>query len=836
MIKAAKFYLSQGYSIIATGDTKRALLPWKEYQSRPATIEELKIQFGHPKATGLAVICGAVSGNLEVIDVDIKYDISASLWQDFTEQIKDLLPSLYTVQTKSGGYHIYYRCEMIEANQKLARRPATEAELKDNPNVKEIVLIETRGEGGYVIAPPTPGYEKRSEFIVPVISTDQRETILTAARSLNQIFEEVRPEAKATQNASAYKKTPWDDYNDRCDVLALLESHGWKFVERKGPRSLLKRPGNTDQHSSGDYHHELNLFKVFSSSTQFELGKGYKPFAVYTVLDHSGDFSSAAKQLIVDGYGETGVMSKYAKKVLRSLGSGIPREQISQTLVSEEGISEKDAARIIDEVEDINGPEILSFWEVIHTKSGKKINIVRHKLINFLYSHGFHLFFYDKANSTYRIVQQEGGLVQYVIPETIKKFIKEYITSLPERFDGISPTDLLEVMMKGSDTYLGSGQMEFIDAKEIDILRDTPEAAYFTFTNGIVKVTARGAELLTYGEVGKAVWRSQVIDFGVDVDNYFDESLCQFYDFLTKISGENISYLLSLVGYLLHRYKDPSRPYAVILAEETEDEKKGGGTGKGILVTALSYMANIERVDGKNFKLDKSFAFQRVGLDTKIVAIEDVRKNVDFEGFYAIITEGMTIEKKNKDEFTIPYKDSPKILFTTNYTIAGNGGHGKRRQKVFELTNHFSSSHTPMDEYKQRIFDDWDQDEWNRFYNLMFTCVAAYLQSGIPVIENSEKLKRKHMRLNFTPEFMEWWDGYIKNGAAEFKAFRDMYGAYLVSNNLEKKDYSQKRFRTAIEEACERFNFYIHSRRNGYEKILEYKIIKKDTILTQGHD
>ena len=61
-----------------------------------------------------------------------------------------------------------------------------------------------------------------------------------------------------------------------------------------------------------------------------------------------------------------------------------------------------------------------------------------------------------------------------------------------------------------------------------------------------------------------------------------------------------------------------------------------------------------------------------VGLDTKVVAIEDVRKNVDFEGFYSIITEGITVEKKNKDELFIPYKDSPKILFTTNYTIPFN--------------------------------------------------------------------------------------------------------------------------------------------------------------------
>lgn len=828
MIKAARFYTEQGLSVIPTDNTKRAILPWKEFQSHIITDEQIKIQFNHPKCSGIAVICGGVSGGLEVIDIDTKYDVSGNLWENYSREIAALLPKLYVVKTKSGGYHLYYRCEVIEGNQKLANRPATEAELKDNPNEKVKVLIEIRGEGGYVIAPPTPGYERQAEFNIPVISIDERDMLLSAARSFNEVIEEDRPQV--SHSAGGYQKTPWDDYNSRADVIALLEKHGWIVVEKKGPRILLRRPGQTDAYSSGDYHTELNLFKVFSTSTVFDINKGYKPFAVYAILEHNKDFSAAAKQLIRDGFGEVGITGKYSGKVLQSLGAGKSKEEISRTLISEDGLSEKDAARIIEEVEDINGPEILAFWEVRVTKTKKTITILRHKLVEFLYNNGFHLFFYDKNSSNYRIVQQADGLVQDASFETIKKFIKEYVLSLPERFDAITPDELLEVIMKGADTYFGKGLIEFIDAKEIDILQDTCDAAYFTFTNGIVKVSAEKIELLTYGQVGKPVWKSQVIDFKVDVDIEFDPNLCEFYDFIRKVSNgddqsqENDTYLTSLIGYLLHRYKDPARPHAVILAEETEDEKKGGGTGKGILIKALSYMANLERVDGKNFKLDKNFAFQRVGLDTKIVAIEDVRKNVDFEGFYSIITEGMTIERKNKDEFFIPYPDSPKIVFTTNYTIAGNGGHGKRRQKLFEFSNHFSEKWSPYDEYKHKLFDDWDQDEWNRFYNLMFLCVADYLQKGIKTVQNSVKLNRKHIRLNYLPEFLEWWDGYIENGSADFKPFRDIYTAFLVQNSFDKKDYSQRRFRAAVDECCERFEYQLFKRKQGHEKLLEYKI------------
>ena len=87
---------------------------------------------------------------------------------------------MYVVQTKSGGYHVYYRCEQIEGNMKLANRPATPEEIKATPHLKEVVLIETRGEGGYVIAPPTDGYTKVNEFKLKVITIDERDTLLAA--------------------------------------------------------------------------------------------------------------------------------------------------------------------------------------------------------------------------------------------------------------------------------------------------------------------------------------------------------------------------------------------------------------------------------------------------------------------------------------------------------------------------------------------------------------------------------------------------------------------------------------------------------------------------------
>ena len=60
--------------------------------------------------------------------------------------------------------------------------------------------------------------------------------------------------------------------------------------------------------------------------------------------------------------------------------------------------------------------------------------------------------------------------------------------------------------------------------------------------------------------------------------------------------------------------------------------------------------------------------------------------------------------------------------------------------------------------FNHKLFDDWDADEWNRFYNLMFTCVAFYFGEGVKEQENGNKLKRKHIKLNFGEEFLEWFD------------------------------------------------------------------------------
>lgn len=827
--KAASHYIAEGLCPIAVDDKKRALFSWGKYQKQLPTTDDLNAQFKHDKAYGVALVCGAISGNLEVIDIDQKYDQSGTIFDRFMYNIDDELRSkLYVVKTVSGGYHIYYRCDFIEGNQKLACRPVTDEEKQGNPHLKQLVLIETRGEGGYVIAPPTPGYERLTQFVINVISIDERESLMSAARQLNEVFEQHRPDVRDTNDSINYSCTPWDDYDSRGDVHELLIEHGWEQAGRKSKWTYYTRPGKKDG-VSASFNHDNRFFYVFTSSSQFEPDKGYRPSAVHAILEYGGDFKKSAKVLAEAGYGAKlhEIDKPVRKKISAMLAMGKPVDDIVSAIAKDEEITTNEAAKILDKYNENYGPTYLTFWDVTETRRGPQVSLLKYKLEKWLYDEGFHLLFYGNT-STYQVINLTDGIVREATIERIKKHIKNYILNLPAKFDGITPSLLLESIYQGANQYFNQGFFEFLDGLNVNFLKHTEQEAYYPFKNGVVVVSKDGARLIQYKAVDGAMWDTQVIDFNVKVDDMFDYERCEFYRFIRNISGNDdkkARYCMSLIGYMLHRYKDAARPFALILAEDTDDEKKGGGTGKGILAKALGYLTKIDRIDGKNFKLDKSFAFQRVGLDTGIIAIEDVRKNVDFEGFYGMITEGITVEKKHKDEMYIPYVDSPKVMFTTNFTFGAVSNHAKRRQKVFEFHPHYDNKFTPLDDFGHKLFDDWDDDEWDRFYNLMFTCVSYYLEFGIEDYENSERTKAKHIKINFGEDFLDYWQNMMSNGHANWHVLNDEYTSFLTVNNLDKRDYSTKRFKKGITDACEMFERKYEQRRNWQNAgVVEFKI------------
>jgi hypothetical protein len=211
----------------------------------------------------------------------------------------------------------------------------------------------------------------------------------------------------------------------------------------------------------------------------------------------------------------------------------------------------------------------------------------------------------------------------------------------------------------------------------------------------------------------------------------------------------------STIGFMMHAHKSLSFCPAVILNDEVISDNPEGGTGKGLFMSALGQMKKVVTIDGKSFTFERSFAYQLVSADTQILVFDDVKKYFDFERLFSLITEGLTLEKKNKDAIKIPFSKSPKIAITTNYAIKGAGNSFARRKWELELHQHYNKNLSPLDDFGKLMFSDWNDDEWCEFDNYMIGCVKSYLATGL-VKSKFVNLKIRQLSAETCHDFIEW--------------------------------------------------------------------------------
>ena len=128
LLGAALKYFKMGFSIIPVGQDKKPLIQWKEFQERKPTEEEVKGWFSNLGVTGIGIVTGKISGII-VLDAEAGADISG---------LK--IPKTPTVTTGGGGAHYWLK---YDSKEKIAN------------GVRVFPLIDIRGEGGYIIAPPS---------------------------------------------------------------------------------------------------------------------------------------------------------------------------------------------------------------------------------------------------------------------------------------------------------------------------------------------------------------------------------------------------------------------------------------------------------------------------------------------------------------------------------------------------------------------------------------------------------------------------------------------------------------------------------------------------------
>jgi len=415
-------------------------------------------------------------------------------------------------------------------------------------------------------------------------------------------------------------------------------------------------------------------------------------------------------------------------------------------------------------------------------------------------------FYPDENSGTFLFVKNDKNFISVFEEPKIKDFV---LSDLRKR----GHIDAFE-LMANTTSYFLSNYLSMVSSIDVKFNRDTADESYIYYQNAAVKTTKDKIEILHYNEINDLIWANQVIKRDIVLS---PESKGVFKTFIWKVSGENPDRyftLKSVIGYLMHSYQNEAKPKAIIFNDEMISEDiPNGGSGKGLIHRAIGHIKNVVIEDGKKFDSKSQFAYQKVNKDTQIFLMDDVPKHFNFESLFSIITEGMTVEKKGQDAYQIPFKESPKISITTNYTINGSGASHERRVFEVEIANYFNENLTPEMEFGHLFFTEWDSEEWAKFDNFMIRCVQFFLKNGL-VQSDKVNLKYRKFKNEMGTEFIEFMELQSFQGQPiNRKELRDNFNRQYPT--VAKFNTPQK-FNKKVKDYCEFNNIpFEESKYNG---------------------
>jgi DNA polymerase I len=400
------------------------------------------------------------------------------------------------------------------------------------------------------------------------------------------------------------------------------------------------------------------------------------------------------------------------------------------------------------------------------------------------------------------LVRIQNNIINFSDTGEIIRFVRQWIKSLSYHLGyGINRNMLCNQVIANSRYLFEKVRFEYIKEEGIHFIQDTKDVCYFFYRNCVVKVTKSGVAVIPYDKLNGLVWGHRIKDrnfIAIEVKPLESEIERLLFNISGQDKGRYRS-LITLIGYILHSYKDPGNAIAIILLDEKVGETgtANGGTGKGMISMIFYHTRSTVILLGKNFTAKRIFAFQRVETGTQVLVLQDVDSNENFENFYNLITDGITVEQKYKGEIYIPFEESPKFFITANNVMKAPTGHSTdRRKKEFEVSDWYGPARSPKDEFGHSLYNDWDEAEWNRFDNVVVKYAQFYLKFGIidPPKINIES--RRIMR-EVGEEFVEFMEDKLLEGVTKFnkkgiheeftKAYPDLRIYYRSPNKTTKK-------------------------------------------------
>ncbi|WP_316743387.1 hypothetical protein [Pedobacter antarcticus] len=514
---------------------------------------------------------------------------------------------------------------------------------------------------------------------------------------------------------------------------------------------------------------------------------------------------------------------------------------------------------------------------------------------NFLQKNGFYRLPMGDKKTDFDFIQIDGNTVKYSGALEIKEFIKNFMR------DRYLDKDLRNSIYRSAQ--LNDSSLANLDKIDISFDDNDKNTQYLFFLNKTLEVTAKGITEHKPGAIRRFIWEDEVYQhryekldnepFTITKDSLgtydikISNSDCLFLKYLIQTSRmhwraeleerlptsdltptERDQYLIDnqyniagplctpeeieeqkrhlvnkifSIGFLMHRYKDRSKPWFIFAMDGklSEDGQSHGGSGKSLLydMAMRTLLKRNFMLSGRNPKLtDDAFRYDGLNEYHRYIFVEDAHEYLRLDVFYTDISGDMKVNPKGKSPFTIPFEKTGKFSFTSNYTPK-NIGPSTLRRLIYNVfsdyyhsgeTTDYKESRDPRTEFGKNMFTEFNQTDFNNFYNTAAYCLRFYLSATEKIGPAMSNVNTRNLLTIMGDNFKDWANAYFSEEGDKLdrKIVRDVAFKDFTFNNSGNK-WTPQSFWTRLEAFC---------KLNGYILNPKHLLNKKGKIIEKVED
>lgn len=551
----------------------------------------------------------------------------------------------------------------------------------------------------------------------------------------------------------------------------------------------------------------------------------------------------------------------------------------------------------------INVAKPMRFWTTAFQKSGIRYNLNSSNTRFFLQANGFYQIENKNSKTGQMFIQVNGNIVKEVQPKDIKAFL---IRFCEERY---LPNDVLELLL--NTNRLGEGTLTGLKQISLDFCDYDSDAQYLFFQNKTWKVT--GSEIIESrpGEFERFVWEDEVIQHNVrKTDAFYKISKDPIYGFDIEIHNTKSKFLSFLInasrihwrkelekeleqlpeeeaekyrkenkfcidgsllseaeimeqkqhlinkifslGYLLHRYKTPSKAWCVFAMDNVigEEGESNGRSGKSFCYKSLREFMKSVTLSGRNPKLtDNPHLYDRVTEHTDYILVDDADQYLNYKFFYDSVTGELIVNPKNNQSYEIPFEKAPKFVFTSNHAQRNLDPSLEARLLYTVFSDYYHQQSDSNDYHETRgIHDDFGKDlfkeayteeEWNLDLNFFAQCLQFYLSVPSPQKINPPmgNVNQRNMLAEMGQAFKDWADAYFDINGDKVDTMvpkEDALKDFIEKTNT--KGWSTNKFTKALIAWCRFYGYKFNPKAyQNSQKRISRKVdgVTKDMVYLQ---